>query len=66
MKKKVTTKKSPAVDRRLVKELQSMLAEQKGVEVLGHIAVPAYCCGNGTVAVVKIQQRARPAAKKAK
>ncbi|MCM3900564.1 MAG: hypothetical protein ND866_02550 [Pyrinomonadaceae bacterium] len=55
-------KKTPAVDRRLVKELQTLLKENKGVEVLGHLAVPAYCCGNGTVALVKID-KGRPPSK---
>jgi hypothetical protein len=52
---KKTAKKSPAVDRRLVKELASYLADTP-TEVLGHLAVPAYCCGNGTVALVKIDK----------
>ena len=60
---KRVTKRSPAVDRRLVKQLQQLLKGQKGVEVVGHLAVPAYCCGNGTVALVKIDQ-GRPAMKK--
>jgi hypothetical protein len=38
------------------------LKENKGVEVLGHLAVPAYCCGNGTVALVKID-KGRPPSK---
>jgi|GraSoiStandDraft_24_1057298.scaffolds.fasta_scaffold135627_2 hypothetical protein len=59
--KKASTKKTPAVDRRLLKELQKYLADTP-TEVLGHIAVPAYCCGNGTVALVKID-KGRPARK---
>jgi hypothetical protein len=57
---KAVKRKSPAVDR---KELQTMLKGQKGIDVLGHLAVPAYCCGNGTVALVKID-RGRPPEKK--
>jgi hypothetical protein len=60
---KAVKRKSPAVDRKLVKELQTMLKGQKGIDVLGHLAVPSYCCGNGTVALVKID-RGRPPEKK--
>jgi hypothetical protein len=55
---KVTTKaatKSPSVNRRLVKELEKYLANTPA-EVVGHIEAPAYCCGNGTVALVKIDK----------
>jgi hypothetical protein len=48
-------KKSPAVNRRLVAELQKYLADAPA-EVLGHIEAPAFCCGNGTVALVKIDK----------
>lgn len=51
-----TPKKSPSVDRRLVKDLQKLLKDHKGIEVLGHLAVPSYCCGNGTVAIVKVDK----------
>ena len=53
--KKAPPKKSPAVDRRLVKELEKYLANAPAV-VLGHVAAPAMCCGNGTVALVKIDK----------
>lgn len=52
-----------SVDRKLVKELQKVLKGQPGIEVIGHLAVPAYCCGNGTVAIVKID-KGRPIEKK--
>jgi hypothetical protein len=54
--KEKTVKKPATVDRKLVKELQTLLKDKKGIEVLGHLAVPAFCCGNGTVAVVKIDR----------
>jgi hypothetical protein len=56
---KRVVKKSPAVDKKLVKELQTYLANTP-TEVLGHLAVPAFCCGNGTVALVKIDKGMRP------
>jgi hypothetical protein len=55
-------KKAPSVNLRLVKELQKYLANTP-TEVLGHIEAPAYCCGNGTVALVKID-RGDPAPRK--
>jgi hypothetical protein len=55
---KKTVKRSPAVDRRLLKELQTYLANTP-TEVLGHLAAPAYCCGDGTVALVKIDRGGR-------
>lgn len=55
--------KPASIDRKLVKELQAALKDKPGIEVLGHIAVPAFCCGNGTVAVVKID-KGRPVEKK--
>jgi len=59
-----TTKTKPvSVDRKLVKELQTILKGKAGIEVIGHLAVPAYCCGNGTVAIVKID-KGRPVDKK--
>jgi hypothetical protein len=51
-----TEKKPASVDRKLVKELQTLLKDKKGIEVLGHLAVPSVCCGNGTVALVKIDK----------
>lgn len=48
-------KKSPAVNRRLIADLKKYLADAPA-EVLGHIEAPAYCCGNGTVALVKIDK----------
>lgn len=48
-------KKSAAVNRRLVNELKKYLADTPA-EVVGHIEAPAYCCGNGTVALVKIDK----------
>ena len=51
----VAPAKSPAVNRRLVAELKKYLADIP-VEVIGHIESPAYCCGNGTVALVKIDK----------
>jgi hypothetical protein len=53
--RKAPPKKSPSVDRKLVKELKTYLANTP-TEVLGHLAVPAYCCGNGTVALVKLDK----------
>lgn len=50
-----TPKKSPAVSRRLIAELQKYLADVPA-EVIGHIEAPSYCCGNGTVALVKIDK----------
>lgn len=55
--------KSIAVDRKLVKELQTVLKGKPGIEVVGHLAATAYCCGNGTVALVKID-KGRPVEKK--
>ncbi len=55
--------KSVSVDRKLVKELRTVLKGKPGVEVIGHLAVPAYCCSNGTVALVKID-KGRPVEKK--
>jgi hypothetical protein len=55
--------KSIAIDRRLVKELQTVLKGKPGIDVIGHLAVPSYCCGNGTVALVKID-KGRPVEKK--
>jgi hypothetical protein len=55
-------KKSPAIDRKLVKELQTLLKGNKGIEVLGHLGVAANCCGNGTVALVRID-KGRPPSK---
>ncbi len=48
-------KKSPAVNQRLLKELQKYLANSPA-EILGHIEAPAYCCSDGTVALVKIDR----------
>lgn len=48
-------KKSPAVNRKLIAELKKYLADTPA-EVVGHIEAPAYCCGNGTVALVKIDK----------
>lgn len=58
-----TAKKPASIDRKLVKELQTLLKDEEGIEVVGHLAVPAYCCGNGTVALVKVD-RGEPGAKK--
>ncbi|MET0164579.1 MAG: hypothetical protein ABW318_06190 [Vicinamibacterales bacterium] len=55
--------KPVSIDRKLVKELQAVLKGKPGIQVLGHLAVPAYCCGNGTVAIVKID-KGRPVEKK--
>jgi len=57
------SKKSIAVDRRLLKELEKYLANTP-TEVLGHLAAPAYCCGNGTVGLVKIDKGRRSTRKK--
>jgi len=48
--------KSSAVDKRLVRELQKLLKGNKDLEVLGHLATTAFCCGDGTVALVKIDK----------
>lgn len=48
-------KKTAAVNRRLVNELKKYLADTP-TEVVGHIEATAYCCGNGTVALVKIDK----------
>jgi hypothetical protein len=50
----------------LVAELKKMVKDLP-IEVLGHIEAPALCCGNGTVAVVKVDKGdPAPLAKKRK
>lgn len=46
------------VNQSLVKELQTLLKDVP-VEVLGYIESAASCCGNGTVALVKIDRGER-------
>lgn len=57
---KKASSKAVAIDRKLVNDLRRMLKDQPGVDVVGHVAVPAWCCGNGTVALVKIEKGRPP------
>lgn len=50
-----TKRKSPRVNRKLVTEMKKLL-KPLPIEVIGHIESEAYCCRNGTVALVKIDQ----------
>lgn len=43
------------VNDRLMKELKQLVKELP-IDVLGHIDIPAWCCRNGTVAIVKIDR----------
>jgi len=45
----------PHKNEELVKHLKN-LVKNIPVEVLGHIEAPALCCGNGTVALVKVDR----------
>ena len=49
------------VNQRLVRRIQGMLKDVP-VEVIGHIESTFACCGNGTVALVKIDE-GKPAPK---
>jgi siroheme synthase (precorrin-2 oxidase/ferrochelatase) len=62
-----TTKgKSPKLTRTLMAEMKKLL-KPLPIEVIGHIESEAYCCRNGTVALVKIDQsRVMPAPLKKK
>jgi hypothetical protein len=51
-----------SVNEKLVRKLRRMLKDVP-VEVLGHIDAQAVCCGNGTVALVRIEE-GLPAARK--
>jgi hypothetical protein len=61
-----TTKgKNPKITRSLMAEMQKLL-KPLPIEVIGHINSDAYCCRNGTVALVKIDQASLPAPLKKK
>jgi hypothetical protein len=50
----------PAVNRKLVANLKKLVKDLP-VEVLGHVEATALCCGSGTVALVKVEDRINPA-----